>query len=81
VRHDDGGAWGLDAAAVEHAGRWRRCVCPLCRCSFIIVKVATPPGEEPAVMVYHITVDPNPTADRTDGDVTFQPAVEVFGVV
>jgi len=43
---------------------------------FIIVKIGRPPDEEPVVMVRLVTFDPNPTAGRTGGDATFQPAVK-----
>ncbi|KAG2582687.1 hypothetical protein PVAP13_6KG190800 [Panicum virgatum] len=43
---------------------------------FCVVKAATQPGEEPAVMAHSITVDPNPTPSRTGGDVVFQLGVK-----
>jgi hypothetical protein len=49
---------------------------------FFIVKLATPPGEEPVVIALAITVDPNPMPGRTGDDAAFQPAVKgVSGVV
>ena len=43
---------------------------------FCVVKAATQPGEEPAVMAHPITVDPNSTPSRTGGDVVFQLGVK-----
>ena len=78
VRCEDAviGARGVETAATAHGARIRQWSMlgedAVFLIFFCLVKIATPPGEEPLVMVHPNIVDTNPTAGQTGSDATFK---------